>query len=385
MKKRLLAVGLASVFAAGTAAAQNLTVYGLVDGGYLLNKGTDGTNTQSQGTVGGVQSANGSGTLSGSRLGFRATEDLGGGTRLTLVLENGVNFTSPVDQKTVAAATATPATNGQQILSANTRAAYVDVAFATSGSVRIGTQDSIQKLITDSYDVGGCTSLTGACNFYQGILPTTRPGDAVIYTAPELAPGLGVKLGYYLSGNASSQTIVSNGSTSAFSLEYKIGGLSAALAQEKTTNMYRAVTYAIFDSYYDINATNAAGLVKTTGQAINFAYDMGGGVKFTWINASNQDSNATTSASKVKLASNTAGAMYSVGPNTFRANLTRGKVLRGDVSSDVKTSGYQLIATHDLSKRTNLYFAMGQSYYDVRDNTTDAKLTQTAVGLRHSF
>ena len=83
-KPTAIALGVAaiSIFTAGNAAAQSsVTVYGIVDAGIevISNAATTGSNL----------SRLSSGNLSGSRIGFRGTEDLGGGLSAVFVLENG--------------------------------------------------------------------------------------------------------------------------------------------------------------------------------------------------------------------------------------------------------------------------------------------------------
>jgi predicted porin len=68
--------------ACGLAHAQtNVTVYGVVDVGLKYDNSTSGKGTWSEST----------GNRLGSRLGFRGTEDLGGGVRVAFTLESGFN------------------------------------------------------------------------------------------------------------------------------------------------------------------------------------------------------------------------------------------------------------------------------------------------------
>eukprot|EP01040_Poterioochromonas_malhamensis_P026971 gene26971-34042_t len=81
MKKSLLALSLLSAF--GVASAQSsVTMYGVVDAGITYDNGP------SAGTVTKLES----GIESGSRLGFRGTEDLGSGLKALFVLEQGFDI-----------------------------------------------------------------------------------------------------------------------------------------------------------------------------------------------------------------------------------------------------------------------------------------------------
>lgn len=83
MKKSFLALAVLGAFA-GSAMAADVTLYGLVDYGFSYqNRDGDGT----QDTVDQFQMK--AGQNSGSRFGFKGTEDLGNGMKVSFVLENG--------------------------------------------------------------------------------------------------------------------------------------------------------------------------------------------------------------------------------------------------------------------------------------------------------
>ena len=76
MKKSLLAVAALSAIAGAAQAQSSVTIYGVLDAGYI-NQKSDGTSTNAR-----AQSTNSSFGQSAeqtSRLGFKGTEDLGGG------------------------------------------------------------------------------------------------------------------------------------------------------------------------------------------------------------------------------------------------------------------------------------------------------------------
>jgi predicted porin len=79
MKKTVIALAALGAFA-GTASAQTaVTIYGVVDAGFVAESG---------GSAGSVKKLT-SGVASGSRIGFRGIEDLGGGLSAVFLLENG--------------------------------------------------------------------------------------------------------------------------------------------------------------------------------------------------------------------------------------------------------------------------------------------------------
>ncbi len=79
MKKSLIA--LAVLAASGAAMAQSsVTIYGVADIAYVKDKGANAALVN--------------GGVSGSRLGFKGTEDLGGGLKANFLLEEGIDLTS---------------------------------------------------------------------------------------------------------------------------------------------------------------------------------------------------------------------------------------------------------------------------------------------------
>jgi predicted porin len=81
MKKSLLALAALGAFAGAAHAQSSVTLYGIVDAGFVFNNNAGGQKLY----------ALNSGNLQGSRWGLRGTEDLGGGLKAIFVLENGFN------------------------------------------------------------------------------------------------------------------------------------------------------------------------------------------------------------------------------------------------------------------------------------------------------
>ena len=87
MKKSLLALAVLGAFAATAQAQSSVTIYGIVDAGITMQSKA----ASSGSTVNNKLFALTSGGMSGSRLGFKGTEDLGGGLKANFVLESGFN------------------------------------------------------------------------------------------------------------------------------------------------------------------------------------------------------------------------------------------------------------------------------------------------------
>ena len=89
MKKSLLAVAALGAFASAAQAQSSVTVYGVVDAGYV---GANERVATGATVLRGTQSGFGDGAESTSRLGFKGTEDLGGGLSAFFTVELGLNL-----------------------------------------------------------------------------------------------------------------------------------------------------------------------------------------------------------------------------------------------------------------------------------------------------
>jgi predicted porin len=92
MQKKLIALAVAGM-ASGFAAAQtNVTIYGVLDAGYLYSSGNPGPGIKGTNTFSGVAN----GLTAGNRLGFKGEEALGNGLKAVFTLEYGLS----IDQNT---------------------------------------------------------------------------------------------------------------------------------------------------------------------------------------------------------------------------------------------------------------------------------------------
>ena len=92
MKKTLAAVAVLGAFA-GSALAADVQLYGIVDTGFLYTH----TDTDKAGVDAVDKLEMKSGMASGSRFGFKGTEDLGNGLTVGFILENGISSDTGVD------------------------------------------------------------------------------------------------------------------------------------------------------------------------------------------------------------------------------------------------------------------------------------------------
>ena len=212
MKKTLLA--LAAIAASSAVFAQSsVTLYGVVDASVESVKGTD--------TVTRVSSDN----LASSRLGFKGTEDLGGGLKANFVLE-------------AALAVDTGATKDRFF----DRAAWVGVS-GGFGELRFGRQDTSIGVLA------GNSSILGAQAYDDLKIAKTFAGDeyrrtdnAITYILPKFVDGLSAQVQYSTAAGSSGTVGTENndkiGSHYGLNVQYAASGFSAGLGyiQAKNSN-----------------------------------------------------------------------------------------------------------------------------------------------------
>lgn len=180
MKKSLLALTLlgaftSAAFAQSSTPASNISIYGIVDLGFNFEKGTES------------RTALGSGNQSGSRLGFKGTEDLGGGLSAIFQLENGFN----ADAGTLA--------QGSRVFG---RRATVGLS-GEFGELNLGRRNTPYYNAIDGVDpmnvgfAGNASNLiekTGSLADLSGV----RMENSVFYTSPVLMNSLKAELAWGL-------------------------------------------------------------------------------------------------------------------------------------------------------------------------------------------
>ena len=400
MKKSLFAIAAVTAFAGAAQAQSSVTVYGLIDAGIAqtnIDYGAGGVGQQKQTSMGGLYSTNGTGTLSGSRLGFRGTEDLGGGNRAGFVFETAINFNNGTAATagatmTDAASAANGAASTGNALFGNTRQAYASLGSKKFGELRIGTQNSLVKDSGESIDPLAGVTITGAASLYQQGL-VTRYSQAATYQAPTMS-GVTARLQTTLdgtpsnngAGTAANATPTSNRSSSA-SLDFTQGPIKVAGVYERRNTFWVNTSATSNATLNPFGPTGSAAAVIPT---INY-YSVGGSYDFKVAKPAilyfNQSAEGATATSTGKTSGTLLGVTVPVTPVvSLFASYTAGKVENNNAGL-YDTAGMQLVANYSLSKRTGIYAAYGQTEWTT-DNTSVAqtvKYQQYGVGMRHSF
>jgi general bacterial porin, GBP family len=314
----------------GVAHAQApVTVYGIVD----VNMGSTRTSNSGSDTVQGDNS------LSVSRLGFRGSEDLGGGLKAEFQLESRLNPTTGV------AGSGTTTTANSQFFN---REAWVGLSSTKFGSFRIGTTD-----VTNAANIDLLVSTAGSFG-----LATTQFGvdrQRVVRYATPIYRGAAVEVGYASPDSTATAEVTTNSVQSGL-LRYDQGkiGLYAGVERKKIDSNYTQ-DHKILGAKYDFVFARVG------------AYH---GIKdgATLSTAGTGETKQTRISVAVPFKNN-----YTV----------HGMYLKDSTSRQSSTdyTGYRAIVTKDMSKRTTFYTA-----YTMFNNVESTANRNTFIaGVNHKF
>ncbi|WP_431095092.1 porin [Polaromonas aquatica] len=335
MKKTLIALAALGAMAGAAHAQSTVTLYGVADAHFGQKSTT--TNVAGVGTKL-SQTVIDSGGHNGSRWGLKGAEDLGGGLKAIFQLESG--FT--IDNGNVA--------NGATMFG---RQAFVGLS-GGFGSVTMGRQytayDALRGATNNTNDSSFATTGTvwgtGLAD-YAG-----RTNNSIAYTSPSF----GGFSGAVVLGLGEDKTAAASASrNTSLNLMYANGPILAGYAyqQEKAVGGANSNKYHLFAGSYDF------GVVKLVG-------------------AYNRAKDNTIKDKEYQL-----GLSAPFGAFTVYGGYTRAKTTVAATSSTA--SGYSLMGTYDLSKRTRLYTA----YNNTKNNGAAVagvyKTSALVAGVKHSF
>lgn len=175
MQKKIIALALAGLASSAAFAQSNVTLYGRADYGYMIRGDQDGGSPN-------VKQKNefASGIGSGSRIGFKGTEDLGNGLKAIFEIEYGLSMD------------AGGATGGASNTTWWNRHSYVGLSSATLGTLVGGRLDGVRYGIFNKYDAFAGGNIG---NFTQMTSQVDRASNAIAYISPSFA-GFNAVLAY---------------------------------------------------------------------------------------------------------------------------------------------------------------------------------------------
>jgi predicted porin len=367
MQKKIIALAVAGLVSGAAFAQSNVVIYGVADAGYVYANDSYNDNVKNISKIY-------SGGQSGSRLGFKGTEDLGNGLSATFRLEMGIDID-----------------NGSSAQGGRTfgRWSTVGLSGKNWGEIQIGRRDNFTDELLGGFDATGRNTVSQASPIMTQ--NGSRLSNMVAYLSPVWS-GLQVKLGYSTAGwdGATAQEVErtedggilkTNNQVAVAGVNYINGPLKVGAVYEYSKLQDNGTSYDS-GNLWTVAAGYDFGVVALSAEygEINYSDDhvVAGGYNEFGIEQRKQ----WTIGAMFKVgAKDRIGLQYAHGKNEFQDAAT----------SDEKQSMWGLSYFHDLSKRTNVYAAYGTISQD-EDNTARYGLDgqgsyQKAfqVGLRHQF
>lgn len=399
MKIKLLAALLCGCGTMPALAQTSLTIYGIADAGIQASRFGNGT-----------QYNLASGIADGSRLGFKGTEDLGGGFKAMFTLESRIeldtgdnrngylgknpNFALVRGAPLPAASSLALATAlGQNNAVVNSNGALFDrtamVGLVTPvGAVLLGRQ------YTPAYEIGAIadTFETGTVGGWGGITTGTSalytPGVAIrasnaIQYRMQLPNGLGASLMYSPEDRATGSLGVSNRFVGG-NVRYQAGSFNVGIGYNREDDAFGARSLRtgvvggsftmgkmkFFAGYMDMKNDNPSigfALTPTVTAALGTA---GAALVPTVIGTIN--TNARLDAKSATL-----GMHYTIGAGRLMGAVGHTK---NDLSADSDVTLVSLGYDHNLSKRTDVYL-----FFAYADNDANAQYALGGAGYSGGF
>lgn len=328
MKKTLIALTILSAFAGAASAQTNVTIYGVVDVAVA---------NEDNGSAAGSVSRMDSGSQSGSRLGFKGTEDLGGGLSAIFTLESGILVdTGASDQ-------------GGLLFG---RQAFVGLA-GSFGTVKLGRQKNVLYDTLDNLDPFHIGMAGDAWRLFATY--GKRSNNTLSYTTPNM-------------GGFSGQAQYSFG---------EVAGNTSAARQYGLTGSYAGGPIYVALAYHNQNDATGNDNGKTT--LLGGTYDFGVAKAHLAYGINKGVGTLDTRDALV-------GVTVPFGPHTVLVDY----ILKTNKStSNADANQIALGYTYKLSKRTNLYTSYSRTAndnnakYNAALNGATDKLFN--VGVRHTF
>jgi len=400
MKKSLLAIAAMTAFAGAAQAQSSVTVYGIMDVGYI-NQKSDGSGAAANTAA--RNSMIGTSAEQTSRLGFRGTEDLGGGKSAFFTIETGLTPTS---------------TNFSNI---NNRQSFVGVSSKGLGQASIGTQYTPVFNQLAATDVGQTNNMPGSAIYPQNAVSSGNQGTAGVspYTGSASAQmsnnsrGLtvrtantiraksdnfaGFSAGASYTQNASSSdpagavTETANNYTG-WGVQADFTGvkhlyIGAAMQQLKSNNPSPTTTLT---SPAPDTWDGATGGTNTQDNQTYAAATYDFGILKGFLQYVNRKAESTINANYfAKRTAQQVGVRSYITPTIEGwASWGNGKVTQYGLSSpSANFTAWQVGANYYLSKRTNLYGIYGTNNLSSSSASSSVPVNTSAmaVGVRHTF
>lgn len=388
-KKSLAAVALLGAFA-GSAFAADVTLYGVVDEGFLYtHKDTDVAGSDA---VDKLELK--SGIQAGSRWGLKGTEDLGNGLKVGFILESGFN----ADDGTQGVS----GTMFNREASLNVMGPFGQLSLGKIGAITQGTSSWGKVGAVSAFGTSyGAANVANATNVFSA--PTSVADNMIAYQTPKFA-GFTVYAQYSMgnskAGTTTTPTQVENKSST--DRYYALGATYA----NGPANLYFAVDSFNYASYFDVAPTTPKEINDSLTVAFGGSYDFSvvkvfagaqyfdevdagtiGGLK-SGVGLSTNTGKLEGYALQASVSAPLAGGTGYFGVGYLDASEADSVAAADgvDVKYYVASVGYK----YDLSKRTNVYSVLSYAKGDrdwvaAGEEDTKPSTVGFGIGLRHNF
>lgn len=374
MQKKIIALAVAGLVSGAAFAQSNVVIYGIADAGYVYGSDSFLENAKSTSKMT-------SGGQSGSRIGFKGTEDLGNGLSAFFKIEKGIN----IDR------------GGEDVK--QDRWSTVGLSGKSWGSFEMGNRDTFIDQLLGGTDVQARVTVGQVSPVMRD---TSRISNLFAYTSPNWS-GLTVKAGISTNPWADEVTPTTGTNTNVrmytAAVDYENGGLKVGAAyqrnkgQSNETNSFDAGSEWAVGGKYKIGIVTLGaqyGQIKNGEDGVANP-NLNGYTNFAAVKADDIKANTGSSALIEKRKQWTVGAMVDItAKDRVSLNYARGtNEFFAASTDDEKQRFWGVSYFHDLSKRTNIYAAYGSLKQD-SDNTVKYGINDTyekavQVGLRHQF
>ena len=361
MRKTLIALAVLGLSAGFAHAQSNVTIYGVVDGGYVKETGTDlamGANNE-------------------SRIGFRGSEDLGGGLKATFQLEqrlsiaNGINTGRENSNNNMYDFLNLGSTDWKGAANIGLAGNFGQVRFGRVDNLGIESYRKIDPF--NHYSVGAALVATGNVLYAEQLSNTVR------YDSPNWS-GFSFGLSWTLANNDN------EGNLNQVGLPYsQIGNHGWNINLQ-----YDNGPLLLMGNYWRLADSNNSD-----------AWNLGAAYKFgdVRISLGYQDSELDILDiipgfdARIKQRDAILGLQWDIGPGQLNASVNYGKAKMDNNSYSEKAFKYSVGYTYNLSKRTAIYGIA--SYLDSDDEligamysmggTPRSSHTAFQLGMTHKF
>ncbi|MDB5990922.1 MAG: porin [Herbaspirillum sp.] len=356
MKKSLLALAVLGSFAAAAQAQTSVTIYGVVDMG-VMYQNKAGTNNNS---LFAVQS----GVMSGSRLGFKGSEDLGGGLKANFQLEMGF--------------TANNGAGAQQDAGSNTlfgRTSTVGLS-GNFGSINIGRQTDFAYSGTDGgintfSHAGYVTNFSTVDGNKQARLQGDRTNNSIRYDMPVIGGlnggvmyGLGQQAGGGSAGSVWAAGLKYDNGPLAFGGDYYQSKVGLSPADRNLINVEAANAAA--GSSASTQQADAAAVTANMGNTATKTFTLGASYDFGF-------GKLYGNWSRVKMQ-----------PLTAQASPTLSQIFNtgsfGSSSANNKLDIFELGYNHNLTASLKLLTGLAHTNVSFINGTPQGRLNQAFIG-----